>query len=250
AEALFAKFSPGPLTIVLPKKSCVPKAVTGEIQTVGIRIPNNKLALELIEKSGCPIAAPSANASKRVSPTKAIYVYDDMKGRIPLILDGGECNVGIESTVLSLATEIPTILRPGGITLEMLKDVLPMVTNFQGEVAVAEAPGMKYTHYAPLVEECILYDDFDKAINYYDKKIKLGKKVVILLTNNYTDRVGNRNYVDMGNDDKVVAHKIFNILREAEKQFDIILVEKLPNNDVYYSVMNRLNKSTGGKILQ
>lgn len=249
AEKLFKKFSPGPLTIVLPKKDCVPKEVTGEINTVGVRIPNNYLALQLIKKSGCPIAAPSANKSKRVSPTKASYVYDDMKGKIPLILDGGMCQVGIESTVLSLASEIPTILRPGGITLEMLKEVLPTVKNFNGKIVVAEAPGMKYKHYSPQVEECLMFDNINKAFSYYDEKIKLGKKVVILVTNKNTSNMGNRKFVDMGNNGKLIAHNIFNILREVEKDFDIILIEKLPDKDIYYSVMNRLNKSTGGLML-
>lgn len=247
AEALFKKFSPGPLTIVLPKKDCVPKEVTGEINTVGVRIPDNYIALELIRRSDCPIAAPSANTSKKVSPTCARYVFDDMNGKIPLILDGGDCLVGIESTVLTLATEIPTVLRPGGITIEMLNEVLPQVVNHKGEVKIASAPGMKYKHYAPTVEECVMFNNIDSGINYYDRLINAGKRVVMVITTDNIACVGNRNYADMGNTGEAVAHNVFKILRESEKIFDCILVEKLPDNGIYASVMNRLNKSTAGK---
>lgn len=249
AERLFAKYSPGPITVVLPKRECVPEEVTGQIKTVGIRIPNNKIALELIKRSGCPIAAPSANASKRVSPTKAEYVYDDMKGRIPLILDGGECKVGIESTVISLAEDIPTILRPGGITKEMLSDIFPKVTNFKGQVKVAEAPGMKYTHYAPTVEECLMFDNILKANQYYDEKVKSGKKTVVLVSAKHMMKEGGRQYISMGKNGTEIAHNIFGILRECEKKYDVILIEQLPEFDIFYSVMNRLKKSTGGKTL-
>jgi L-threonylcarbamoyladenylate synthase len=249
AEDLFNRFSPGPLTIVMPKKPCVPKEVTGEITTVGVRIPNNKIALELIRRSDLPIAAPSANTSKKVSPTKAMHVFDDMNGKIPLILDGGECEVGIESTVLTLESDIPTILRPGGITIEMLIDVLPKVRNHTGEVRVAEAPGMKYKHYAPSCDECIMFENVVKGAEYYDKQVKDGKKVVMVVTSDKLESVGERNFVDMGKTGEEVAHNVFRILRDCEKQYDCILVEKLPENGIYASVMNRLVKSTSGKTV-
>lgn len=249
AEELFSRFSPGPLTIVLPKKACVPKEVTGEIDTVGIRIPDNAIALELIKLSDTPIAAPSANTSKKVSPTAAKYVFEDLNGKIPLILDGGECKVGIESTVLSLATEIPTILRPGGITIEMLTEVLPKVKNHMGEIKIAPAPGMKYKHYAPCVEECVMFDSLESGIKYYDKVTSNGKKPVLVVTSNKIDDLGARNYADMGSTGEEVAHNVFRILRECEKKYDCILVEKLPESGIYGSIMNRLVKSTAGKIV-
>lgn len=249
AEQLFKKFSPGPLTIVLPKKACVPKEVTGEIDTVGVRIPNNPIALELIKLCDCPIAAPSANTSKKVSPTSAKYVYDDMNGKIPMILDGGDCKVGIESTVLSLATDIPTVLRPGGITIEMLNEVLPKVKSHNGVVKIAPAPGMKYQHYAPSVEECVMFNGIKAGIAYYDKLIDSGKKAVIVITSDNIKYMDVRNYVDMGNNGLEVAHNVFRILRECEKTYDCILIEKLPDTGIYGSVMNRLIKSTSGKCI-
>ncbi|MBO8423702.1 MAG: threonylcarbamoyl-AMP synthase, partial [Firmicutes bacterium] len=132
AYRLWEKFSPGPLTIVLPKSERMPLITTGGLQTVGIRIPNNRIALELIRRSGCAIAAPSANTSGRISPTRAIDVYEDMRGRIPLILDGGQTDVGIESTVIDLTREVPTVLRPGAITAGMLAEVLGEVVNHKG----------------------------------------------------------------------------------------------------------------------
>ncbi|HOO22917.1 MAG TPA: L-threonylcarbamoyladenylate synthase [Clostridia bacterium] len=249
AEKLFKRFSPGPLTVVLPKKPCVPDVVTGMINTVGIRIPDSFLALELIRRSDCLIAAPSANTSKKVSPTKAIHVYEDMKGKIPMILDGGECKVGIESTVLSLAGEIPTVLRPGGITIEMLNEVLPKVKSHTGEVKVAQAPGMKYKHYAPTVEECLLFDDIKKGVDYYDKEASQGKRAVLLVTSDKIPFLGGREYVDMGASGEEVAHNVFSILRDCEKKYECILIEKLPDIGIYASVMNRLIKSAEGKTV-
>ncbi|HKL73786.1 MAG TPA: L-threonylcarbamoyladenylate synthase [Clostridia bacterium] len=249
AKNLFDKFSPGPLTIVLPKKSIVPAEVTGDIQTVGIRIPDNKIALELIRISDCPLAAPSANTSKKVSPTTAQHVLDDMNGKIPLILDGGECKVGIESTVLSLAEEIPTILRPGGITIEMLTEVLPRVKNHTGEIKVAQAPGMKYKHYAPTVEECIMFDDISNGTKYYDNVISKGKKAIMVVTTDTISKIGKRNFADVGNSGEDVAHNVFRVLRECEKKYDCILIQKLPSTGIYASVMNRLTKSTSDKTV-
>lgn len=249
AKKLFEKFSPGPLTLVLPKKDCVPKAVTGDISTVGIRIPDNALALELIRMSDCPIAAPSANLSKKVSPTTAEFVYEDMKGRIPLILDGGQCRVGIESTVLSLAEDIPTILRPGGITGEMLMEVLPEIKYHNGKIKNAPSPGMKYKHYAPSVEECIMFDDIEKAIKHYDDLEKIGKKAVMVLCSGNICKVGARDFVDMGGNGEQIAHNVFKILRECEHKYDCIMIEKLPDTGICSSVMNRITKSSAGKTL-
>ena len=142
AYKLWERFSPGPLTLVLPKSDELPLVTTAGIQTVGIRIPNHPIALELIKKSGTGIAAPSANTSGRVSPTLAEHVYEDMVGKIPLILDGGQTDVGIESTVLGLTKDVPIVLRPGAVTVEMLIEVLGKVINHKGEVIIAESPGM------------------------------------------------------------------------------------------------------------
>ena len=156
AKKVMEKFWPGPLTVILNKKSCVPDGTTGGLKTVAIRMPSHPLARDFIRESGRMIAAPSANTSGRPSPTLASHVYEDMQGRIPLILDGGAVGIGIESTIIDMSTDTPTILRPGYITKDMLEEVLPKV-NIDPAVTgrtmkknvVAKAPGMKYRHYAP-----------------------------------------------------------------------------------------------------
>jgi L-threonylcarbamoyladenylate synthase len=145
-------FFPGPLTIVVPKKKAVPDIASAHLTTIGIRMPNHPIAWKLIEQFGTPLVAPSANLSGRPSPTTAQDVLEDMKGKIPLILDGGPCRVGIESTVIDITTSTPTILRPGHITRDQIEQVIrqpvqTLLTNKQLEIV--KAPGMKYRHYAP-----------------------------------------------------------------------------------------------------
>lgn len=153
---------PGPLTIILPASEKVPKVVTGGLTTVAVRLPSHPIAQAVILRSGCPLAAPSANRSGSPSPTNAQHVTEDMEGRIAAILDGGDCNVGVESTVIDLCHTPPRLLRPGGITPEMLEDVLgpieidSAVTHALEQGAVAASPGMKYKHYAPQAEITII----------------------------------------------------------------------------------------------
>lgn len=248
AKRLFEAFSPGPITIVLPKKSSVPQSVTAGLDTVGIRIPAHPMALQLLDKCNCPIAAPSANTSKRVSPTKACYAMEDLSGKIPLILNGGDCDVGIESTVISLTTEIPTILRPGAITMEMLSKYLPKIINHKGEVVVAASPGMKYTHYAPIVPTFMFHKN-STAEALYKRNTDKGKKVVVLVKKSNLNATKDLNSISMGETPQEIAHNIFSLLRECEKQYDVILVQALSNEGVEGSVMNRLIKSCRGMII-
>ena len=161
ARKLMEAFWPGPMTLILPKADCIPDAVSAGLDTVGIRLPANADARRLIRASGCPIAAPSANRSGRPSPTTALHVLEDMDGRIPLILDGGACQVGVESSVIDATGEVPVILRPGGITPEMVERVLGHVRVDEHVMSplregdVARSPGMKYKHYAPKAKAVI-----------------------------------------------------------------------------------------------
>ncbi len=248
AKKIFDAFSPGPITVVLKKKDCVPNIATANLDTVGIRIPSHPMAREFLKRCGRPIAAPSANLSKRVSPTECRYVFEDMQGRIPLILDGGSCEVGIESTVLSLAGDIPTVLRPGAITVEMLSKYLGAVKSHTGEVVVAESPGMKYTHYAPVVP-CYLFYDFNKAKNACSEWKKDGKRVTVLVKENSKNKFEDIDTISMGKTTEEIARNIFRLLRESEKNSDIILIEGLGETGLEASVMNRLKKSSGGKII-
>ena len=149
------RFCPGPLTLLMPKKPCVPDVVNAGLPSVAVRIPSHPVAQRVLRACGVPVAAPSANTSGKPSPTTALHVYHDLKGKLLLILDGGECQVGLESTVVDMTSDIPTVLRPGGITQEMLLEVLPEVRVAdsvlrplrEGERALS--PGMRYRHYAP-----------------------------------------------------------------------------------------------------
>ena len=152
AKKIMTAFCPGPITLILPKSDIVPSSVTGGLDTVAVRMPDNDIARELIRLSNTPIAAPSANISGRPSPTTAQAVYNDLHDRIDMILDGGACHFGVESTIVDCTEDVPIVLRPGAITKEMLEELFPVVKIDKaiiGENVVPKAPGMKYKHYAP-----------------------------------------------------------------------------------------------------
>lgn len=247
AYELFEKFSPGPLTIVLPKAADLPPVTTAGLQTVGIRIPNSKIARELISRSDRPIAAPSANRSGRVSPTTAADVFEDMKGRIPLILDGGDTDVGIESTVITLAGEVPTVLRPGAVTIEMLSEVLGKVVNHKGKVVVAEAPGMKYRHYAPIVP-CVGAADPKTAA----EKALSERNAAVIGSTPFVNAAAafGATVVDIGSDPKECMKNAFKTLRIAEKRYDFLVIEHFEGKPGYFALNNRLSKSYAGVVLK
>ncbi len=238
------KFMPGPITLILKKSNNIPSVVTAGGDTVGIRMPSNEWARKLIEKSA-PLAAPSANRSKHISPTTAKHVYDDLKGEIPLILDDGACKVGIESTVLDLTSETPTILRPGAITAEMLVEVLGEVLENGKVIKIAKAPGMKYTHYAPKVKTvCAI--SIDHAVAEYDKVKNEGLHPVIVARDIYRDVVCERDQISLGVTIEDYSRNIYAALHTAEENFDYIIVEQLDNKGLAGSIMNRVEKASGG----
>ena len=160
-------FWPAPLTMIMKKSDRISNVVSGNLDTVAVRMPENEYARAIIESCGVPLAAPSANLSGSPSPTNAKYVYDDMNGRIPLIIDGGSCEIGVESTVISFAEDPPRLLRPGGVTLEEMTELIgeivvdDAVLNKLEEGATASSPGMKYKHYAPSADITIIKSDFE-----------------------------------------------------------------------------------------
>lgn len=184
AYRLAEKFWPGPLTIVLPAKSCVPKRTTGGLDTVAVRCPDNAVTREVIRLAGVPIAAPSANISGKPSTTTAQHVLDDHNGKIPLIIDGGACRVGVESTIVDLTEDRPRLLRPGGITPEQLIEVLgdlvvdKAVTAQINKDEVVKAPGMKYRHYAPQCQVIIVAGSREKAAAYIKTHFVPGDRVL------------------------------------------------------------------------
>lgn len=247
AEMLFKRFSPGPLTLVLKKRAVIPAEVSAGLDTVGVRIPSHPVASEFLAAAETLVAAPSANISSRISPTSPAHVYEDLNGRIPLILDGGRSEIGIESTVLDLTKEVPVILRPGAVTAEEIAELLPRVINHKGEAVVLASPGMKYKHYAP-VSECVLAESSGSACAEYDRKTAAGKKAVILCLDGY--ETGNRNAVRLGETGSDYAKNIYAAMREAEKIYDILILQYIYGNGINYSIMNRLIKSAQGKFIQ
>ena len=244
---LAERFMPGPLTIILKKSDKIPYVVTAGGDTVGIRMPKNEWARALIANSK-PLAAPSANRSKHISPTTAQHVYEDLQGQVELILDDGPCGVGIESTVLDLTCETPTILRPGAITAEMLLDIVGQVSQNGKVIKIAKAPGMKYTHYAPVVET-VMAQNIDHAVSEYDKKIAEGMKPVIVARDIYRDKVGERAQISLGVTIEDYTRCVYNALHVAEKAYDYIIIERLYGAGLEASVMNRVEKAAGGKCV-
>lgn len=260
ARILMDTFWPGPLTLIAPRAKIVPDVVTGGLDTVAVRMPANKTARALIQRAGVPVAAPSANLSGKPSPTTAEHVLQDMYGRIPLIIDGGPCRYGVESTVLSLCG-VPTILRPGAITQEMLSAVI-------GEVRVADSilspledgvtaasPGMKYKHYAPQAEVIVVSgapkQAAQKICSLYDAYENQGKRVQILSTLQTNGFYNHRDCVILGNRDhpETLCMALFSALRDADKRADIILAEGIPATHAGLAYMNRLLRAAGFQVI-
>ncbi|MCI8729447.1 MAG: threonylcarbamoyl-AMP synthase [Clostridia bacterium] len=245
ARRVIDAFMPGPITVIMKKSDAIPNSVTAGLRNVGIRMPVNETAREFIRACGCPIAAPSANRSTRISPTSAEHVYEDMNGRIPLIIDGGASDVGIESTIIDMTRDTPTILRPGAITESMLLSVLSEVRTFQGKViSAAPAPGMKYRHYAPRCET-VVASDVESAISGYDRAKEEGRDPVIVARSH--EAYGDRNVIELGKSDEEVCRNIYSALHRGETEHDYIIIEDFGDGGIGDSVMNRVNKASGGK---
>jgi L-threonylcarbamoyladenylate synthase len=241
AKKLIKKYWPGPLTLVLKKSDKVPFAVSCGLETVAVRMPLNKIAFELIKKSQVPIAAPSANLSKSPSPTRAKHVFDDMNGRIDMIIDGGECDIGLESTVLDVSGEIPRLLRPGKISLEELENFIGKIeTNFTSEKPAS--PGMKYKHYSPKAQVVLAKG---KEIDNKFKELKSqNKKVAVFVFHDF--KIDADFYYCFNRDLDLMAKELFNLFRMVDsKNFDVILVEEVEEKGMGRAIMNRLRKAAG-----
>ncbi len=240
-------YMPGPISVILKKSDKIPSIVTAGGDTVAVRMPENKYTRELISKS-FPLAAPSANKSKHISPTTAQHVYDDLNGEVALILDDGDCRVGIESTVFDLTSEKPTILRPGAITAEMLAEIFGEVSENGKVIKIAKSPGMKYTHYAPKVP-AVLAENIEHAITEYDRAKSEGKSPVLVFRDIYRDQTGNREIIDLGITADDYTRNIYSAMRKAENAYDELIIEELKGGGIAFSVMNRVKKATGGQTV-
>lgn len=256
-------FWPGPLTIILKKSNKVPDKVTAGLDTVAVRMPSHPVARLLIGASGLPLAAPSANLSGKPSPTRASHVIGDMSGRIPMILDGGKADVGVESTVLDMTGDLPLILRPGGVTREMLEIVLgdvlvgPSIFSPLDKGQRPASPGMKYKHYAPNAPVTIYKGQLDKLRAAIAKEAKelvaSGKKVGILTTDENISYYSQGIVKSMGkrSNPSEQATALFSLLRRFDDlAVDIILAEGVDIRDEGMAVMNRLARAAGFHIIE
>lgn len=259
AQALADRFWPGPMTMILRKNPKLSDTVTARLDTVAVRMPSHPMAMALLQKTGLPIAAPSANTSGRPSPTSAAHVYEDMSGRIPMLLDGGPCAVGLESTIIDLSERPFCVLRPGAITLEALREVLGDVYMDPGLTVGADvtpkAPGMKYRHYAPKGELWMATGTPDEQRAKIQKALAdacgRGRRGVLTTKEHATDFtaevvlcLGSRQAPD-----EMAAH-LFDCLRRFDEMgCDVIFAETMDWTGIGTAVMNRLKKAAGGQTL-
>lgn len=257
------KFWPGPLTMILKKSEKVPDGTTGGLKTVAVRMPSDEIARKLIALSGLYIAAPSANASGRPSTTTAEHCVEDLSGKIEMIIDGGAVMIGIESTIVDLSGDKPEILRPGFITIDDLKTVLPDVVydpavlkTKPSDNTVARAPGMKYRHYAPKGELTIFEGEpfavIDRINSEAKQRTEEGAKVGILATDETRDKYLFGKVISIGrreNEEEIAAH-LFAVLRSFDDEgLEYIYSESFSHGRLGQSIMNRLLKAAGYKLL-
>ncbi len=261
AEKLAAAFWPGPMTMIFNKSSLVPYETTGGLDTVAVRFPSNKIAAAMIRAGGGYIAAPSANKSGRPSPTEALYCKEDLDGKVEMIIDGGQVGIGLESTIIDLTEEKPTILRPGYITKEMLEKVLGEVDVDRTIIAPnsgirPKAPGMKYRHYAPQGDLAIVEGSPEHVVSYINEacgKAKAeGKVTGIICTDETRDRYQADYVYSAGtrSDEETVARQLFKILREFDDDgAQVLFSESFAGGGICMAIMNRLMKAAGQKVI-
>lgn len=262
ALKLMKEFWPGPLTLIFDKTDIVPYTTSAGLDTVGIRMPSSLIARELIKASGVPIAAPSANISGRPSPTDTERCIEDLSGKIDYIIGAGKCEVGLESTIVDCSSRPFCILRPGGITPEMLKEIIPdiyldpsVMKKPVGDFR-PKAPGMKYRHYAPKAPVKIIQGDLQKTIAKINEIVQnyIGENKIpgIIATEETKNFYKQGIVISAGSrkDLRSVAQSIFEILRSLDdKNVDVILAEAFPEEEIGIAIMNRLRKSAGFDII-
>jgi len=262
ARILMDAFWPGPLTIIMKKSSIIPSVITAGLDSVAVRMPSNIIARKLINLSGVPIAAPSANLSGKPSPTDVKHVIDDLLGKVDVILGGGKTDVGLESTVIDMTGE-PTILRPGKVTYEDLKKVLgdvyidPAIMKKPDINLKPKAPGMKYRHYSPKAEMYIIDGELSAVVHKInelcDGNISSGKKVGILATGQTICGYDKGCVLSVGDRDnpETIASALFDRLREFDDLgVDIIFAESVGEDNIGLAIMNRMKKAAGYNIIK
>ena len=262
ARKLMDAFWPGPLTMILEKSDLVPRETTGGLSTVALRMPDHPVARAFLKAADCPIAAPRANLSGRPSPTNARDVWEDLNGRIPLILDGGEARIGLESTIVDLSTPVPMLLRPGYYGLPQLRSVLgtvavdPAVFGMLPDTEHPRAPGMKYRHYAPKVPLILVEGEDEARAAVIRRLAEKGRRTAVLISEEtmprYQDapdllliRMGTRQ------EPEGIARRLFTTLRSLDRlPLDLVYSETFEEGQIGEAVMNRLRKAAGFHIIQ
>lgn len=256
ALALAQAFWPGPLTIILKKSSLIPRRTSGGLDTVGVRMPMHPTARAIIRAAGVPLAAPSANNSGKPSTTTAEHCLHDLDGKIPLIIDSGECSVGVESTVITLVTDVPRVLRPGGISVEMLSEVLgevevdDAVLNRLAEGAVAASPGMKYKHYSPSAGVSLVKGSFESFRSFVEAQKE--KNILALVFEGEGEKL-NVPFIEYGreNDGASQAKRLFSALRSIDETDAKLVYARFPEKDgVGLAVLNRLVRAAAFNIIE
>jgi L-threonylcarbamoyladenylate synthase len=241
AMALASAFWPGPLTLVLPKKSIIPDLVSSGLSTVGLRVPSHPLTLALLHQLPFPLAAPSANPFGYISPTTPQHVHDQLQGKIPYILDGGPCSVGVESTIVGFEGEQVLVYRLGGLTLEDIRKVVPHAQLQLSSSSDPKAPGMLLSHYAP--RKKLLYGDLEHLLNHYS-----GKRVAVISFSKdysgYSGVVSNEILSPEGNLTEAAAH-LFTAMRKLDKlEVEMILAEPVPDVGLGRAINDRLRRAS------
>ncbi|MBQ7678028.1 MAG: threonylcarbamoyl-AMP synthase, partial [Lachnospiraceae bacterium] len=260
AKQLSDAFWPGPLTMIVEKNDTIPEATTGGLSTVAVRMPSAKIARVLIEKSGCLIAAPSANLSGRPSPTKCAHVKEDLDGRVDVIIDGGDVPIGLESTIIDLTSEVPTILRPGYITKEQIARVIGDVAMDEGLSADSKeppkAPGMRYRHYAPKGQLTVVEGD-PVSVSFYINRVAMraelrGEKIGVIATKEHSQNYHIGEMVVLGDreDEDALAAGFYDALRKMDELgCTVIYAESLQTPRLGDALMNRLLKAAGHHVV-
>lgn len=261
AIALAERFWPGPLTMIFPKSDVVPMRTTGNLDSIAVRVPEHPIARQLIRLAGVPIAAPSGNRSGKPSPTTAAHMFEDMEGRIPMIIDGGTCGVGVESTVLDMTGDVPRVLRPGGVTPEMIRDCVgacevdPAVLKPLGKDEHPRSPGMKYKHYAPSGTLTIYHGKETNVIEAiceaYDSAVSSGHHPLIFAMDAHLSAYGDRRTESFGRTPDDMARSVFAALRDADALgADLIFSEAVEAEGIGLAIMNRLGRAAAFHIIE
>jgi L-threonylcarbamoyladenylate synthase len=249
AERLIEKFWPGPLTIILKKKNSVPDIVTGGNDTVAIRLPDNEITLDLIRESETPIVGPSANISGKPSPTHHRHIIDsEIFEKVDYVLEGGQTEIGIESTVVDFTSEIPRIMRPGGLSIEKIESVIGKVEIASNIDEKIISPGMAYKHYAPNAEIKIIADDEYLTLKIMDElknAKKHYKKIRIFLLSRNAEKFDEPEVIDIGMDEVQAAKNIFDLFLKADKDdINLILIQSFEKTGLGLGLMERIERAS------